>query len=200
MGRTRHPAASKWPPGATRAAAWVCIVSAVVLAFTTCIASAQQAARETDVKAALLFNFSQFIEWPDSVPAPNQPFVIAILGDDPFGKTLDELVVDERAHGRPIEIRRYRRVEDVNAQILFISASEVARLGEILASLKGKPVLTVSDIPGTAFVRARGMIDLASEHNKIRLRINPEAARSSGLIVSAKLLQLAEIVGGDTNK
>jgi hypothetical protein len=158
-------------------------------------AGAQPAAREYDIKAALLFNFSQFVEWPaDALPAAGRPFVIGILGADPFGKSLDDLVMDERVHGHPIEIRRFRFVDDVDAQILFISKSERPRLGEILAALKGKAVLTVGEEEGQPFESDGGMIALVTNGSNIRLRINPDAVRASGLEISAKVLQLAEIV------
>ena len=159
------------------------------------IARADSAAREYDVKGALLFNLAQFVEWPtNSLPATNAPFVIGILGTDPFGKFLDEFVRNERAHGRPIEIRRCSRIEQAaGAQILFISKSEQQRLDSILASLGGKAVLTVSDAGGRAFARRGGMVAFVSEGNSIKLCINLDAARSAGLAISAKVLQLAEI-------
>jgi hypothetical protein len=174
------------------------ILAACLMVGAVCVARAQPAAREHEVKAALLFNFSQFVEWPATADLPGDSFIIGILGDDPFGKSLDELVANERAHGRPIEVRRYRDVLDVKAQILFISNSEALRFDSVLASLKGKPILLVSDTGRGSFLRQGGMIELVMENNSIRMRINPDAARSSGLAISAKVLELAEIVGSHT--
>src|SRR5690348_2918897 len=95
--------------------------------------------REYDLKAVFLFNFSQFVEWPEGTfPAKDAPFVIGVLGDDPFGKSLDEIVAHETVRERNIVVRRYHNVRDAAAcQILFISRSETSRLAEIFAFLDG---------------------------------------------------------------
>lgn len=157
-------------------------------------AKAQSAAREYHVKATLLFNFTQFIEWPPAMLADtNAPFVIGILGADPFGKFLDELVKDERVHGKPIEIRRFRKPEETGgAHILFVSKAEQSKMGAILATMKDKPILTVGE--EREVVRRGGGVAFVKERDNIRLCVNPEAVRSAGLTASAKLLRVAEIV------
>lgn len=146
------------------------------------------------VKAVFLFNFAQFVEWPDTAFAgPDAPLVIGILGGDPFGAYLDETVRGEMARGRPLVVRRFQRVEDVkNCHILFLSPSEKSRLEAILGSLKGRPILVVSDMPG--FLRRGGMVGFAYERNRVRVRINPVAAAAAGLTISSKLLHAVEIV------
>lgn len=150
------------------------------------------------VKAVFLFNFAQFVEWPDSAFAgPGSPLVIGIVGEDPFGSYLDETVRGELARGRPLVVRRFQRVEDIkNCHILFISPSEESRLAVILASLKGRPILLVSDAPG--FLRRGGMVGFAFERNRVRVRINPVAAATAGLTISSKLLQAAELVTAES--
>ncbi|MEO6567560.1 MAG: YfiR family protein [Opitutaceae bacterium] len=155
-----------------------------------------QASREYDVKAALLFNFTRFVEWPQEAGVhPDTPFVIGILGQDPFGPVLDEIVRNERCFGRPIKVERYRNVEAArNSQILFVSAGEEANLPRILRVLRGRPVLTVGDFEG--FAAGGGMIRFIKEPTgKIQLRINLEAFKANGLTVSAKLLRVAEVAG-----
>ena len=150
-------------------------------------------ASEYQIKAVFLFNFAQFVDWPPGAfPDSAAPLVIGVLGDDPFGPYLDETVRGETVRGRPLEIRRYQKIEDIKTcHILFISASEDSRLDTILGTLKDRAVLTVGD--GTGFARRGGMVRFLSEKNKIRMRINLEAVKAANLKVSSKLLRVAEV-------
>jgi len=150
--------------------------------------------KEYQIKAAFLYNFTQFIEWPtNAFPEASTPLKIGILGTDPFGKTLDDLVRDEKVSGHPLAVVRYRHVEDIkDCHILFVSQSEASRIDDILHALKDRPILTVGESEN--FARNGGMIRFLTEKNKTRLRINATAAKDANLILSAKLLKLAEIV------
>jgi hypothetical protein len=150
-----------------------------------------QRASESQLKAVFLFNFAQFVDWqPTAAPTP---LLIGILGDDPFGTFLDETVRGERVGVRPIEIRRYRELSEIEAcNILFISRSETERVGQILAALQNRPILTVSD--GAEFAQRGGMIQFVNDKSRIRLRINLEAAQDANVVISSKLLRVAEIV------
>lgn len=150
--------------------------------------------REYQIKAVFLFNFVQFGEWPPAAfPDNAAPIVIGVLGDDPFGPSLEEAVTGESIRGRPLAIRRYRRVEEVeNCQVLFISNSESTRLDKILARLDGRNILTVGDAEG--FALRGGMIRFVTENKKIRFHINLETVKAAGLMLSSKLLRSAEIV------
>lgn len=170
---------------------------AVVLSLTClCESSAALAAAPTpaQVEAVFLFNFSQFVDWPpQAFAAANSPIVIGVLGEDPFGGTLDEVVRGEVVNGRALAVRRFQSIEQLlDCQILFISRTERSRLAPILEKLKGRSILTVSDLEG--FARYGGMIRFVLMDNKIRLRINLEAAKSAGLTLSSKLLRPAQIV------
>lgn len=149
---------------------------------------------EYQVKAAFLFNFAQFVEWPARAFAePPDPLVIGILGDDPFGSYLDDLVQGEMIGRRPVTIRRYHRIEEIAAcHILFISQSEAATLEKILGGLKTRSVLTVGDAED--FSRHGGMVRFVTENGKIRLRIDVEAAKAAELTISSKMLRAATIV------
>jgi hypothetical protein len=157
-------------------------------------AHAQPASPEYKLKAVFLFNFVRFTEWPPSAfPTESSPIIIGVLGADPFGKTLDQTVKDEVANGHPIEVRRYKTVNEIKkCHVLFISSSESDRLRSILSALKGRNILTVGDIEG--FADKGGMVRFRKENNKIRFRINVEAAKAENLSISSKLLQLADIV------
>lgn len=162
--------------------------------WLSAVASAA-APSEYQLKAVFLFNFAQFVEWPpQSFESPNAPFIIAVVGEDPFGEYLDAAVRGETVMGHPLVIKRYRSVSQVEpCQILYISGSELARLEKILNSLDRRAVLTVSDIQRAA---ERGaIIQFTNERNRLRLRINVAAAKAAGLTISSKLLRPAEIVG-----
>lgn len=150
--------------------------------------------QEYQLKAVFLFNFAQFVEWPpEAFPNAESPLVIGVLGDNPFENYLEEAVRGEQANHRPLVVQRYRRVAEIKScHILFISRSESARLDEIFASLKGRNILTVGDVDG--FALHGGMIRFVMEKNKIRMRINLEAAKAGRLTISSKLLRPAEIV------
>lgn len=145
-------------------------------------------ATEYQVKAVFLFNFAQFVEWPPG--EGSAPLVIGVLGQDPFGGYLDQTVRGERVNGRPLIVQRYHRVEDIRScHVLFISRSESDRLDQIISSLKYRRILTVCDSTS-----GRGVIiRLVTEQNKVKLRINVEAAKAANLTISSKLLRLAQL-------
>lgn len=149
---------------------------------------------EYQLKAVFLFNFVQFVDWPARAAEDARlPLLIGVLGDDPFGTSLDETVRGERLGVRPIQVRRYREVVEIQeCSILFISKSEHNRLPQILLVLKRRPILTVSD--DDAFANRGGMIQFVTDKNRIRLRINLEAAQAADLTISSKLLRVAELV------
>ena len=160
-------------------------------------AGAIESAAEYQVKAVFLFNFSHFVEWPPQAFAtPTEPFVIGILGSDPFGTHMDEAVHGELIDQHPLVIRRFRTPAEIgNCQILYIDRSESARVKPILAALDHRNTLTVADSEGSA---GHGvMIELSTENNRIRLRINADAAKAAGLTISSKLLRPAEIVSAE---
>ena len=161
---------------------------------------AQDALPEYQVKAAYLFNFLKFVEWPaEAFGDPLAPIVIGIVGDDPFGNALPQVVIGKTVQGRDLVIRKYRAGEDLRAShILFISASEKKRLPQLLASLHGSNVLTVADVDG--FLEEGGMIRLYSEGDRVRFAINVDATMMAKLKVSSKLLSLAHVAGNNGKK
>jgi hypothetical protein len=156
-------------------------------------------AREYQLKAVFLFNFTQFVEWPPEVFAePNTPLVIGIVGEDPFGSYLDEIAAGEKINNHPLVIRRFQTTDDITAcHILFVNLKGNVALGEVIGSLKNKSILTVGD--SDRFIRSGGMIRFFTENNKIRIRIDPEATKEARLTISPKLLKLAEIYSPTNN-
>jgi YfiR/HmsC-like len=149
---------------------------------------------EYQVKAVFLYNFSHFVAWPTAeTGASARPFTICVLGADPFERNLDEAVRGERVADRSLLVRRIREpAEAVDCEILFIARSEGNALDKVLSAVAHRTVLTVSELEGAA--QHGVMIQFVNENNKIRLRINDDSARAAGLIVSSKLLRLADIV------
>lgn len=182
------------PPA--RRSRWRCAALLLLGWLLACVSAQAQTAiaREYQLKAVFLFNFAQFVAWPPTAfTAPDAPMIIGVLGEDPFRKTLDDTVRGEKIDGHLITVERYRRLDDLRpCHVLFICKSEFGRLDQILAVLKGKPVLTVGDVEGFA-VRG-GMIRFVNDNNKVRFRINVEAAKAANLTISSKLLRPADIV------
>jgi hypothetical protein len=166
---------------------WVCMV-----ALASGLARGES--REYQIKAAFLVNFMQFVTWPQSVfTNDDAPFYIGVLGDDPFGASLDQTVQGETVNHRKIIVQRLQRVEDCkDCQMVFVSRSEEKNLTVILAGLDSGPVLTVSEIRG--FARQGGIINFYQEGNKVRFEINPTIAGRDKLKISAQLLNLGRIV------
>jgi hypothetical protein len=167
---------------------------ALLLIAAPCWAAAPS---EYQVKAVFLFNFAQFVQWPArAFPDPASPFVIGILGKDPFGAELEAVVRGETVGGRPLVIERYRAIGEVrNCNILFIGRTEMGELPHILEVLRGRSILTVTDAQDGD--PSGVMIQLVNRSNRIRLRIDVGAARAGNLVISSKLLRPAEIVGGE---
>jgi hypothetical protein len=158
-----------------------------------------QSSKPTDfqVKAAYLYNFARFIEWPASVtPAKTGSFNICVVGEDPFGPTLDATFVGGLIENQKVAARRITSPHDVSeCRILFISSSETNRLNKIIESLDKAPVLTVSDAP--QFSQRGGMIQFVSEGNRIRFEVNLAATRRAGLTPSSELLKVATAIRRD---
>jgi hypothetical protein len=146
------------------------------------------------VKAVCLYNLTQFTDWPPGAfSASNAPIVIGIVGEDPFGKTIDTVVRGEVVRGHPLVVKRLRADEDLQAcHVLFISRSEKKRLPELLKQLKGSPVLSVGEVSG--FAEQGGMVNLLVPDKTVKIEINQAAAEQAGLQISSKLLKLAHLV------
>ena len=158
-----------------------------------CPAQSQASFTPYDVEAAYLYNFGKFVEWPAAAGASSQPFSICILGQDNFGEKLNNLIAGETMQGREVAARRLASIADAdNCQILFIGASETARLEKDLAVLETRPILTVSSLP--SFLEHGGMIQFLLEDNRVRFAVNLPAARRTGLALSSELLKVAVYV------
>ena len=147
---------------------------------------------EYQVKAAFLLNFTKFIEWPaEAFSAPDAPIDICILGDDPFGSALDQIVAGEVVTGRKVAIERIRQAPPPKScAVLFVGRPDKDLL-KILRGL-GPGVLTVGE--GEGFVRDGGMIAFVIENRRVRFDVNEPAAEHAGIKLSSKLLNVARFV------
>ena len=152
---------------------------------------AQEPAPEYQIKAAFLFNFAKFVDWPpQAFPQTNSPIIIGVLGKNVFGHYLDDTIRDKEVKNRRVEFKEFTSVSDAaNCHILFISLTAKDNLPNILAALHNSSVLTVSE--SDQFIKAGGMINFTIEENKVHFQINDEAAKKAGLRISSKLLSLA---------
>jgi YfiR/HmsC-like len=149
---------------------------------------------EYQVKAAFLYKFATYIHWPEATETTPAPFVVGILGKDPFGSSLGTVVRGQNVHGKAIVIRKLARAEEaLHCDVLFVSSSERERLPQILGALGSAPVLTVGDMD--RFAERGGMINLiTTEDNHIRFDINKAAIDRAGLKAPSQLLRLARII------
>lgn len=168
----------------------------VLVARAAPAAGEPPAATEYQIKAAFLYNFALFVEWPpDAAPQPNTPFLIGIFGEDPFDADVEQAMKDETVNGRPIVIKHFSRVEDLEfSHILFIRAAERARLKSILDAVHRWSALTVGETE--RFTEQGGMVNFTLKGNRVRFEINREATTRAGLKISSKLLNLAEEIRG----
>jgi hypothetical protein len=146
---------------------------------------------EYQVKAAFLLNFTKFTEWPPSETAvAEMPFDICIVGEDPFGTALDQMVEGEKFQGRRIAVQRVHRPLPGSCQVLFVGKAEPDVEG--LLSEVGPGVLTIGEGPG--FLRAGGIIGFILENRRVRFDVNQGAAAKAKLRISSKLLSVARSV------
>jgi len=168
------------------------VVSIILLMVATCLFSSQVQAQadEYQVKAAFIFNFAKFVEWPGDAFSDGGTLVVGVVGDDPFGGALDRLN-GSAVNGRRLRIKRLRLGDNLRVcNILFISKSEGKNLWKILDSIKGTSVLTIGEMP--QFNQSGGMIRFVIQNSKVRFEINASAAAQARLKISSKLLALSK--------
>lgn len=154
-----------------------------------------QAPSEYDLKVAFIYNFIKFVEWPPEGSGERKDLQLCVLGDAPVKAPFADLQGQELI-GRRLVLAMLKEPQDVRScQVLFVAQAMSRRMKEVLAAVKGRPVLTIGDTDG--YARQGIMINMYIEKKRIRFEINTEAARAAGLRISARLLNLAgSIYGG----
>lgn len=179
--------------GAMRLAGWALMAVGLV---TRGLAGDGQVGKapEHQVKTQFLCNFPQYVTWPTNAFVSDEaPLVIGVLGQDPFGRTLDQSVGNRTVQNRKLIVKRCKELSEIKGcHLLFVGASETRRLKEVLAVAERSHVLTVGDT--AYFIRRGGVINLTIEENKVRFEINLDAANRAGLRISAQLLKLGKVL------
>ena len=167
--------------------------------FTAPMLLAQSAAQasaptQDDVEAAYLYNFAKFVTWPPT--SHTNVLNVCLLGKDPFGVTLDQVIAGETIDGTHLAVVRLADEQAVQScAILFIGESESSHLDQDLAAVAKLPILTVSDLPG--FMEDGGTIQFVLQENRVRFEVNLSAARKCGIVLSSQLLKVATRVVGN---
>jgi hypothetical protein len=174
----------------------ILMIMAAVASGTLSVQAQPESPSEYQVKAAFLYNFTKFVEWPaEAFKDPNAPIIIGVVGEDPFGSILDQIVSGKTVNGRRLVIKRVSEARGLKTcHVLFISSSERNRLSPIIGSLNGSSVLTIGDME--RFAQQGGMINLFIDEGKVRFEINVGVAERARLKISSKLLSLARVVRG----
>ncbi|HEY1464170.1 MAG TPA: YfiR family protein [Terriglobales bacterium] len=173
---------------------WIVVLATVWMIAVPGMQAQSSKVSDYDVKAAYLFNFGRFVEWPaDAATDKRSAFTFCILGPDPFGPNLDRLLAGETISGKSLAVKRISNAQDsAGCQILFMSKEEEGRLSKIMETLNKESVLTVSDIP--EFSKHGGMIQFVVEENRVRFEVNLDATQRAGLTLSSDLLKVATAV------
>jgi hypothetical protein len=174
------------------------LASLVSLAGGRPILGQGSAASEYEVKAAFLYHFAQFVEWPqEAFKEASSPLTYCTLGEDPFRGALDASLSGKTIGARPLQVRHLKPAQEIQGcHVLFIGEGEKKLLPAVLAMVKGSPLLIVGE--SERFARDGGMIGFCLEENKIRFEINLEAAERVKLKISSRLLTLAKtVIGGE---
>jgi hypothetical protein len=150
---------------------------------------------EYEVKAAYLFNFAKFVEWPpDAFKDGAAPFVIAVVGHDPVGAALDQILAGKSVNGHPVQVLRVTDPDQARgAHIVYVGAPGGASMTPALRRVSREGVLTVGD--GEDFATRGGIIGFRTQDRRVRFDINAQRAEQAGLKLSSQLLKLARIVG-----
>jgi len=177
------------------------MLAAWIAGFSVASICAQsREASEYEIKAAFLYNFARFVEWPpEASPGADDPLAICIVGEDPFGNFLNGLIKGKTISGHKLVVRRLKPAGDPKGcQVAFISSSEREHLRSVLESLKGGGVLTVGDTEG--FAAIGGVINFTMQDNKVHFDVNVDAAERARLKISSKLLSVARIVKDQSHR
>ncbi len=164
---------------------WVC----------ACLQVAAQSPSEYQLKAAFIYNFLQFVEWPaETLQTPGSPIILEILGDDPFGAEIDKAFQNKTVNGHPVVIQRHKIFDSHRlCHVVFICKSERDRSPQIVENIGNRSIFSIGDFED--FADRGGVVNFLNEEGKLRFEINLAAVKRARLQVSSKLLRLARIVG-----
>jgi hypothetical protein len=177
---------------------WVGLAAWLVAARAAAAQAEELSAPEYTLKAAFLYHFTKFTKWPDTAfENAASPFVIGVLGEDPFGSLLDQTIKGKTAQERPLEVRRFKRIEELGGcHVLFVGASERKRLAQVFARLDGNAVLVVGEVP--EFLEEGGMINFVIRGDRVQFEVSLERVERVGIKLSSQLLKLVKSGGKES--
>jgi len=169
----------------------LCLAAALGLLLAAGRSPARAQSLEDEIKAAFLYNFAKFVEWPpDAFASPDEPITFCLVGRDPFGRVLDDLLAGEHVRHRRLAVRRVERAGRLDGcHILFVSPTEKGRFAALLRGIDTQRVLTVSD--SLEFLAAGGHVSFFVEGSRVRFAVNQEACERAEFRMSSKLMQVA---------
>jgi hypothetical protein len=168
----------------------------LALGFCASAPAQGQGPSEYDVKAAFLYNFALYVEWPPAALAGREDFSVGVLGKDVFDGALERTMKDRTAQGKPVRVLRFDAAEGVKpCHILFVPGPEGDRVEKLAAALKGSGTMIVTESSGA--LRRGAIINFFLEDKRVRIEVNPDAAARENLRVGAKVLRLAKVVKDD---
>ncbi len=167
----------------------------IMIFFLVPFISKSQQYTEYELKAAYLFNFGKFVEWPnEAFKKPSNPFIIGIYGNEPFSEVLQQIIQNKTIQNRPVIIINVSNFEEAaTCNILYVSKINKLQLNELLQAINNKPILTVGDNIED-FCQTGGIINFTSQYSQKRFEINNKASARALLVISSKLLALSRIV------
>ncbi|MBN2271349.1 MAG: YfiR family protein [Sedimentisphaerales bacterium] len=188
--------------------AFCTIITALVMTITPCLRAETESSQEYKVKAAFLYNFINFVDWPkEKMGEPNEPILLGIIGKDPFANAF-EPVKNKQIKNRKVVVKRLKSVAELKklgpsaedelarlidaakkCHLVFVCSSEQECLKDILSPLKDLPILTVADTKD--FLQAGGIVNFVMIDNKVRFEISDAAAKLARLKLRSQLLRLA---------
>ena len=162
------------------------LVATIFASASVVVPHAQEISQEYQIKAAYLYNFLKYVDWPKPI---NRTFLICVAGQNPFGSVLDGLTSNERVRGNPVKTEIILGFEP-GCDVIF--TPRTSNIPAYLQGAAGMPILTVGETP--RFIEQGGIVNFFLQNGKVRFEINRSAAERVGLRFSSRLLQLAKIV------
>ena len=171
-----------------------CLTAGAVLPPPGASVASADEAMEYKVKAASLYHFVNYTTWPkEAFEHESSPFVLAVVGKDPFGAVLEETMRGKKYAGREIRIVRVEALDDLpKAHLLFLAGSHAKQIGKLMVGIGGTPVLVVGDTGGLA--EAGALVNFYLEAKRTRFEVNEDAVKRSGLTINPEMLKLARLV------
>lgn len=174
----------------------VTVAAALLLSCGQAGSSPERRADEYDVKAACIYNFLLFVDWPEhAAVSKSREIILGIIGQDPFGHRFEPVSNKPLGEtGKTLTVKKLQATspELRNCHVIFVAVSEQTHVNELLRSLGAAPILTVSDMQG--FTKSGGMVELTTKNDRVRWAINRRAACDAKLVLRSQLLRSATAV------